>query len=370
MDKVKYKNSQYKGEIQASVLACQALRKDKDNPVDVSLAEFVQTRWGVSMEGFYDDLGLNSSIDTIENIFTLPDYSVRWLVPEIFRDALRLGLRRNPIWQDMIAAEQTIANPQIVMPSLNMSDATPGYVGEGETISTGTISYGQKTVRIRKIGKGIQIPYEVQQYVSLNVLGIFLQDFGIKLNQAIDTLMIDILINGEQNDGSESAPVVGVQSAGTLQYLDLLTVWVRMSRIGRLPQSIIGGENAAITTLNMREFKLRVFGNQTEKKLNLKTPVPEVTNYYIHGAVPVDQQIIVDANASLIKFNAQPLLVEDEKIVSSQKLASYASLTTGFAILYRDGRVVIDSSLPFASNGFPSYMDVDSAENVVIAGAN
>ncbi len=366
MDKVKYKASKYKSSIEEVVHACQSLRMDPVNPVDVSMAEFVQAKWGVSMEGFYDDLGLNASIDTINNIFTLPDYSTRWLIPEIFRDALRLGLRKNPIWQDMVAGEQTIANPQITIPSLNMSDAAPRYVGEGETISTGTISYGQKTLKIRKMGKGIQIPYEVQQYVSLNVLGIFLQDFGVKLNQAIDSLMIDCLINGEQADGSESAPVVGVASAGSLVYKDLLTVWVRMSRIGRLPQSIIGGENAAIDTLNLNEFKLRVFGTQTEKKLNLKTPVPEVTNYYIHGSVPTNQQIIVDSNVALIKFNAQPLLVEDEKIVSSQKLSSYASLTTGFGILYRDGRVVIDSSLAFSGHGFPSYMDVDSAENVTV----
>lgn len=366
MDKLKYQKSKYKSSVEEVVRACQALRQDQENPVDISFAEFVQGRWGVSMEGFYDDLGLNASIDTIKNIFTLPDVSVRWLIPELFRDALRLGLRRNPIWQDMIAAEQTIANPSITIPSLNMSDAAPRYVGEGETISTGTISYGQKTLKIRKMGKGIQIPYEVQQYVSLNVIGIFLQDFGIKLNQGIDSLMIDCLINGEQSDGSESAPVVGVASAGSMVYKDLLTVWVRMSRIGRLPQSIIGGEGAAIDTLNLAEFKLRVFGPQTEKKLNLKTPVPEVTNYYIHGAVPVNQQIIVDANAALIKFNAQPLLVEDEKIVSSQKLSSYATLTTGFGILYRDGRIVIDSSLAFAGHGFPSYMDVDTAEKVTI----
>ncbi len=366
MDKVKYSKSLYKDSIQEVVHACGALRRDPAQPIDISLAEFVQAKWGISMETFYDDLGINPNVDVVQNIFTMPDYSTRWLVPELIRDALRLGLRKNPIWADIIASEQTIANPQTVMPSLNLSEAAPHYVGEGESIKTGTISYGQKTIRIRKMGRGIKIPYEVQQYVSLGVVGIFLQDFGIKLNQAIDALMIDVLINGEQTDGSESAPVVGVAAAGTFAYADLLKVWIRMARIGRTPWGMIGGENAALETLNLSEFKTRAAGD-TEKKLDLKTPIPQTSAYYIHGSVPANQQLVIDRTSAILKFNAQPLLVEDEKIVSNQTMATYASLTTGFAVLYRDARVLVDKSLLFSGNGFPAYMDVDPLEQVTIA---
>jgi len=365
MDKHQYTKSLYKSQVQEVVQACQALRRDPAQPVDISLAEFVQAKWGISMETFYNDLGINANMDVIQNIFTMPDTSVRWLVPEIMRDALRLGLRKNPIWADVIAAEQALSQTQATLPHLNMSETTPHYVGEGETIKTGTISYGSKTIKIRKMGRGIKIPYEVQQYVSIGVVALYLQDFGVKLNHAIDALMIDILINGEQLDGSESAPIVGVATASTFVYKDLLKVWIRMARIGRTPWGIIGGETAAIDTLDLAEFKTRASGD-TEKQLNLKTPVPQTSAYYIHGSVPANQQIVIDRSSSIIKFNAQPLLVEDEKIVSNQTMATYASLTTGFAILYRDGRVIIDKSLLFSGNGFPTYMDVDPLEQVTI----
>lgn len=365
MDQGQFSKSLYAKSIKETVFAMNSLRKSTTNPVDVSIAEFVQAKWGISMETFYADLGLNGGVDTIQNIFTMPDESARWLVPEVIRDALRLGLRKAPIWQDIVATEQSIPQPAITIPSLNMSDATPRYVGEAETIPTGTISYGSKTLRVRKMGRGIKIPYEVAQYVTLNVISIFLQDFGVKLNHGIDALMIDVLINGEQADGSESAPIVGVTTPGTFVYRDLLKVWIRMSRIGKTPTATIGGEDAALDTLDLKEFKVRSSGT-TEKKLNLKTPVPQGSDYYIHGSMPDDQQLVVDKTSAIIKYNAQPLLVEEDKIVSKQVLETYASLTTGFGILYRDARVIIDKSLDFATYGFPSYMDVDPLEQVTI----
>jgi hypothetical protein len=89
-------------------------------------------------------------------------------------------------------------------------------------------------------------------------------------------------------------------------------------------------------------------------------------NYFIHGNVPNSQEIILDPSRTLIKFNAQPLLVESERIVSNQTEAFYCSLTSGFAKLFRDSCVIMDSSLAFAGNGFPAYMDVDPFQNVVI----
>lgn len=369
MDIARYGKSKYKADIKSVVLTCESLRK-QEKPIDVDLQEFIQKKWGISMDTLYLDLGIDPSIDTLENIFTLPDESVRFLVPEIIRDALRLGLRKAPIWKNLIAAEQTVKNPAITIPHINMSEATPRKVGEAETISTGMISFGQKTLKLTKIGRGIKIPYEVRNYVSINVVSIFLQDFGVKLGHGIDALMIDVLLNGEQGDGSESAPVVGILTPTTLVFADLLKVWVRLARLGRAPDSIIAGEDMALTTLNLTEFKTNSLGGTSPSgvpsatNMQLQTPIPNTTKYYIHGSMPADQQMIVDSSAAIIKYNSQPLLVESEKIVSNQTEATYATLTTGFGIVFRDARVVVDETLDISSNGFPDYMDVDALEQV------
>jgi hypothetical protein len=373
MDLKKFETSKYAKDIKAMSQQCDSLRKNPDNPIDVSFETFVKKKHNVSLGQVFEDIGIDPSMDTIENMVNLPDDSVRWLIPEIFRESLRLGMGKAPIWSNVVAAEQSVKSLSITIPHWNMSDATPAYVGVAETIPLGGVSFGQKTLKLRKIGKGVKIPYEVRNYVSINVVSIFLQDFGVKLGHAMDGLMIDTLINGEQADGSESAPVIGITTPGTLTYADILRIWIRMSRIGRLPTIMIGGETAALNTLNLPEFKtnqnggIAAAGVMANNNIKLKTPIPASTDYYIHGSMPVNQQLIIDRTSTVIKYNAQPLLVESEKIVSNQTEATYATLTTGFGIVFRDGRVLLDTSTDFdTTNGFPTYMDVDALESVTI----
>lgn len=82
--------------------------------------------------------------------FTMPDQSVRWVVPEIIRAAITLGLRQAPFYPNIIAGDQPVNGLQVTMPYINMSDAAPARVNEAETIPLGTISYGQKQVSIFK----------------------------------------------------------------------------------------------------------------------------------------------------------------------------------------------------------------------------
>ena len=365
-----FSNSQFKGSVRETANLANALRIEGH---DVSFADVVKDKHNISLESYYNELGINPQIDSISNIFTTDDTNdLRWLVPELFRDTMRLGLRRSSMWPSLIAAEQNISQLKIKMPQIQKSDADPRYVNQAETISTGTITFDEKEVEIRKIGRGIKVPYEVLDYVSLDVVSLFFEDMGNQLGLALDVWAIDTLINGEQASGSESAPVIGVGTAATKEYRDFLRIWIRMSRLGRTPNTIIGGENAALDTLDLPEFKTNTFGGTapasvpTSSALSLKTPIPNNSNYYIHGNVPTDQEIIMDPSSSLIKFNSKPLMVESEKIVSNQTEAWYASLTTGFAKLFTDSTVIMDKSLAFSGNGFPAEMDVDAQENVVI----
>jgi len=144
-----------------------------------------------------------------------------------------------------------------------------------------------------------------------------------------------------------------------------LKVWIRMGRIGRIPTVLVGGEVMALDILDLTEFKTPVLGTPREN-LILHTPVPQNSNLYVHGNVSTDQVIGIDPNASMIKFNGWPLKVESERIVSNQTEAFYVSLQTGFAKLFRDATVLIDRSVTYAASSFPSWMDVDAAQDVTI----
>lgn len=361
IDITKMKAADFIKELPQMVQQLDAFRQGNNNvlPTDISLSEFVSNRYGLDLNDYYEKLGINTKKDTMQNIFSMPDPSIRWLVPEIIRSAIYLGMKEAPFYPNIIASDQSINGLTAIMPFVNPSDAAPAKVNEAETIPLGTVSFGQKTVKLFKIGKGFKITDEVKNYVSLDVMSIFIRDFGVQLGYALDTLALDVAINGNQADGSESAPVIGVyDNTAGIQYKDLLRVWVRASRLGRGFRTMVGGEDQAIHILDLDEFKNRQSGTTTAT-LNLKTPVPNSADFYIHPGVPENQVLLIDPKAALIKLTARQLTLESERIVSNQTEATYATITTGFSKMYQDAALLLDGSQIFASAGFPDYMNVD-----------
>lgn len=364
MNLQKYESFENKGAITELCQYAENLRTTQNT--EASLAElYALQNEGKTIDNLYEEMGVELGVDTISNLVTLPDAAARWMVAEIWRDSIRLGMRKAPIYPNITAFEESIKGLEVHMPHLNMSDAAPRYVNEAETIQLGSLSYGSKSFKIKKMGRGIALSDEVKNYSSLKVVSIFLQDFGIKLGYALDTLAMDILLNGDQADGSESAPVIGVTTPGTIVYRDLLRIWIRLSRMGKNANTMIAGEDMALNILDLDEYKLKTQGT-TEAKLNLRTPVPNSADMFIHGAIPSGQVVILDPTSTLMKFNAQPLKVESERIVSNQTEATYASLTTGFGIMFRDSRLVVDEDLDIATDGLPAYWNVDAMEQVEI----
>lgn len=361
VDISKMKMEDFAKELPTAVKTLDAFRagSDKSNPVDISLDEYIEGRYGLSMDDYTQKLGVDTKRDTMQYILTLPDQNIHWLVPEIIRSAIYLGIKEAPFYPNIISSDQAINSLTTIMPFVNPSDAAPAKVNEAETIPLGDVSFGQKSIKLFKVGRGFKITDEVKNYVSLDVMSIFIRDFGVQLGYALDTLAMDVLINGNQKDGSESAPVIGVgDTANGIQYRDLLRMWVRGSRLGRNFQTIIGDEDQAIDVLDLPEFKIRMYG-QPQATLNLKTPVPNQADFYIHPGTPENELLLVDPRAALIKLTARQLMVESERIVSNQTEAIYATITTGFSKMYRDAAILVDGTKDFATNGFPDYMNID-----------
>ena len=332
---------------------------NKSLPVDIHLGDMLQEKYGLTQEDYFKAIGFNPKVDTMENIYSMPNPELRWLVPEIVREAIYLGMREAPFYPNIIASDQPINGLTAIMPLVNMSDANPARVNEAETIPLGTVSFGQKSVNLFKIGKGFKVTDEVRSYVSMDVMAIFLRDFGVQLGYAMDTLAMDVVINGNKPDGSESAPVIGVyETTNGITYKDLLHIWVRAARMGRNFTTMIGGEDQAIEMLNLPEFKERHSGT-TEATLNVKSPVPKNANFYIHPGTPDQGLLLIDTTAALIKLTAKQLMLESERIVSNQTQAIYATLTTGFSKMYQDAALILSAEKKFTEFGFPEFMNID-----------
>lgn len=362
-----FTKGQILGELEASVRELDILRSGADNkkPVEVSFGDYTQDKYGLSEDDVFKKIGVNTKIDTMSNIFSMAgaDPNMRWVVPEIIRKAITLGLRQSPIYPTLITADESINGLRATMPFINMSDATPARINEAETIPLGNISYGQKDVKLFKVGKGFKLTDEVKNYVSLDVLGIYLKDFGVQLGYALDTMAINTLLNGNITDGSEAADTIGVTSTTNgIQYKDLLRIWIRGSRMGRNFTSMVGGEDESLLLLDLPEFKNRANGT-TQATLKLNTPVPSSADFFIHGNIPANNILLIDRSAAMIKLTSRQLMMESERIVSNQTEALYASLTTGFAKMYTDATILMDATKSITNYPLPDYTDVDSQTN-------
>lgn len=326
---------------------------------DVTLAQHLNDSYdGMSLGKYYNELEVDPQRTTVQLLLDRQDESNRWLVPEIFRDAIRKGFIAAPIHQDFIIGEEPVPQPTQIMPFWDLTSLKnePKALGVAESMELGTISYGQKTVRISKTGIGIEVADEAIRYTSVSLLSIFLQDVGIKLASSLSKSAINVLINGDQADLSENSAVVGVATAATMTYADFITMFVRGSLLNRKWTKTIGNEATINFLLNMPEFRnTDKFGN-SELKLNTKTPVPRDIDAYTHSSMPNNQLLMVDPSLAMVQLTAVPLQVEADRIVQRQINGTYVSLTTGFAIIMRDARVILDRSVTIGASPFPAFL--------------
>ena len=257
---------------------------------DVSLVEYLSAQYpaGCDKDGIFDvnhlyyELGINPNKMTVSQLIDL-DQDSRWLVPEIFRDAIRKGIRTSPYYNRLVASSESIAQPQANLQFLDLSEAEPQETEEGETIPKGNISYGNKTTSIHKQAIGISITYEAIQYTSINLLTIFLQDVGVKLGHKLNNAAVDVLINGDQDSGSEASATIGVLNpANNLTFADPVYAWIRASRLGRRYDNIVTGERGANLLLNLPEFKNKQSGTAFSS-LIVNESLPNQSQVFVSG---------------------------------------------------------------------------------------
>lgn len=326
--------------------------------LDVSLSDFLKNQFdGMTLAHYYSELGLEPHVDTVSLILD-KDETYRWIVPEIIRDAIYKGFINAPIHRDFIAREESVNQMTVTMPYFDMTglDNAPKSLGVAESMELGTLKYGQKQVRIYKSGIGIELADECQRYSSISMLSLFLQDVGIKLASRLSAQAISTLISGEQADNSESAASIGVTTANSLAYKDFIRMFVRGSLVSRQWTKTIGDEDTINDMLNLAEFRRTDKSNQSELNLNVKTPVPNSLDAYCHTSVPAKKLLMVDTARTMVQLTSVPLSVESERIVQRQVNGTYVSLTSGFAIIFRDGRIIMDYGTLFNGTQWPAYL--------------
>jgi hypothetical protein len=190
-------------------------------------------------------------------------------------------------------------------------------------------------------------------------MSLFLQDVGIKLASSLTKQLIQVLINGDQADGSQAASVVGVSVPGNMTYADFIAIFVRGGLRSRNWTRTIGNEQTINYMMNMPEFRISPKNANPELRMNVKTTGvnPASIDSYVHSSMPNSQLLMVDTALAAVQLTSMPLTVESDRIVQRQLNGTYVSLTTGFMNIFGDARVIMDRSVntPFPAALAPLF---------------
>lgn len=336
-------------------------------PVDLSFDQFIKGKFGFSsMEDVLKIVGINPAKDTMDSFVSSADFDegYRWLLPEVIREAVRLGMNRAPQYPELIAQDLTVSSKKITLPSVNTSAATPEIINENETIPVGQVSFGEKDIKLQKMGTGLKISDDVQKYVPINILSLYLQDAGVQLGLGLEAMALDVLINGDAGQNNP-APVVGVKDETVgITYYDLLRVLLRMANIGKIPTAMLSGEEAALDIMMLEEFRNKNF-QLNPSMVNVKTPIPNSLDYLLNGSMPEGKIVgLIHKPAALIKLTSEALKVESERIAERQITGTYVTTSTGFGKLFDDAFVMIDGGQKFTQ--FPDILNKLNDQKVLI----
>lgn len=390
-----------KGKVKEIVRRMDAMRQDKHKPRNVRLSQFLQETYELEPGHLYSELDIDPTFTTVRELMNDDDNAwlmaeivrdsvlqglgiaqrerladmarqavvsqapvtseagggTRWISPEVFLDPIMRGAVQSVFYPDLVVREVMVGNLTVTVPYMDLSDATLAESEEGATIEEGSVIYGSKEVKVRKRARGIKMTYESIEFNTIDLVALFFVDFGRLLGHTLNGDAVLAIINGDQDNGSEAASVIGVADTNKgITYRDILRVWIRLSLLGRTSTSIIGNEDTAINYLLLEEVLKTLFPGPRIAPTNLKMPLPTMQDLYVSIKVPANKLVFQDSSSSLVQLTARPLMVESERIASKQLQGTYASIITGFAKLNRNASVVVDGSIAYAGNAFPAWM--------------
>lgn len=323
---------------------------------------------------FFLSLGiLNIGEVTVKNLAVKRNDGARFLFPELVRSAVEIGLSTGPIYPNIVAeVQRTSGERTAVMPTVHINQNYPERLGEDETMPEATVTYGSRNVNIYAKGLGIKFTYDALSGMKIKLLQMFLQSQGKLVGLACDADALNVLISGDQQNGSQEAAVIGLSDhTKGVQYSDLIRVYTWMSGQGHVADTMIVGFDAAMDMFNMDEFKLKNQSGTSLIKAKSNIPLPTDLSIYAKSNMPEKKILILDSKSALVEFEGEPLLVETDKLIFERIEGTAVSMRVGFANLYRTGRVVLDLDHDYSDEGysFEDYAWFGPLDSIPLASA-
>ena len=288
------------------------------------------------------EFGVDIHRITVDRFFQ-SDPNAKWLFPDIVREAVVAGMKRKPSYPDLIVSDEKIDSAAYVVPYVTESDSEEELrtVAEGAAIPESELTYGDRVVRLDKLGRGVIASYEVVRRMSVDMLRVHLQRIGEYLGRALDLRVALVLVSGDSSGGDTAPVTVNTATQNTWVYEDIVNGFMKLAVEHYFtPTHMLANAALCKTILGLDEFQEAALFDFA-KTGNLPTPLGM-------RLVPMADQsanklTILDAGYAVQKLTEQDLLVESDKLINQQWDRTYLTVVTDFAILYSKARVVVQS---------------------------
>lgn len=287
------------------------------------------------------EFGIDLNRITVDRFFQ-SDPNAKWLFPDIVRDAVVAGMKRKPVYPELIIRDEHINGTSFDVPYVteDADEEELRTVAEGAAIPESEIAYGDRTVKIDKKGRGIIASYEVVRRMSVDMLRVHLMRIGERLGRNLDARLAAVLVNGDSS-GETAATTVNTATAGAWVYADLVKGFTKLTMDHYFaPTHMLANEALVQTILGLDEFKDTTLFNFAETG-NL--PNPFGVKLVPLADQPANKLTILDAGFAVEKLTEQDVLVESDKLINQQWDRTYITVVTDFAIIYEKARVVVQS---------------------------
>lgn len=289
------------------------------------------------------EFGIDINKVTVERFFQ-SDPAAKWLFPEVVRDSVVAGMKRKPLYPELIAGDERVSGTAYDVPYVVESEdnETLRSVAEGAAIPESEIQYGDRIVRLEKLGRGVIASYEVVRRMSVDLLRIHLRRIGERLGRNIDQRVAQVLAYGDDS-GAVTAPVVlNTATAGAWTYDDVLKGFMTLGLEHYFtPTHMLADAALCRAILAMEPFKDTALFDFA-KTGNLPTPLG--VKLLPLEDQPADTLTILDAGYAVQKLTEQDLLIENDKLINQQWERTYVTLVADFAVLYPKARVLVRSN--------------------------
>ena len=260
--------------------------------------------------------GANS--DRVEKFFKTTQSAV--LFPEFVRRCIKAGMDNASVLPYIVAATTYTDGIDYHGITLTDSDSSSAVttVNAGEALPITSVANASATVAVNKYGRQIQTVYEVLRKQRLDLFAVVLKSVGAKISVIINNAAAKALTTG----ASETQTAV----SGKIAYSDLASFWAGMESSNM--SAMLASPAMMATILAMDEM-----GDCTGDENGVVT-TPFGVKLVKCAGLEDNVVIGVDKNSALEAVYGSDIIVDSDKLISSQIDNIAFSISVGFATIF------------------------------------